>query len=204
MISLHKIGLDIDNQSIFKDLSLTILPHAIVKLNGKNGSGKTSLLRMIAGIQKPSNGKMKHGLKNYSLDTLALPYCTYIGHKLGLKQELSALDNIKLFAKITNSEMLVPAAIKYFKLEENLDKKCFELSAGNQKKLVLTRLLLNQSKLWLLDELDSNLDSDNKKILDDLIKTHVENGGIVIYTSHSTNDNQNIIHINIEDYKCSN
>jgi heme exporter protein A len=151
-------------------MSITFLPTSIVYIKGGNGTGKTSFLRMLSGIKTPSAGKITYDKKALPISNLEKPYCTYIGHNLAIKPELTVLENISLWARLYNSEILSEAALMYFQLQELADVKCFELSAGNQKKVALARLLVCPSKLWLLDEVDTNLDKANRKILINAVK----------------------------------
>ncbi|RTK93238.1 MAG: heme ABC exporter ATP-binding protein CcmA [Rickettsiales bacterium] len=201
MLSLQLLGFFIDEKSIFQNISISFLPCSIIHLKGKNGSGKTSLLRMLAGIQSPSSGTITFGKESLPISYLHKPYCTYIGHQLAIKQELTVLQNILYWAKLYDSEMLIGAALSYFQLQDVIDTKCFELSAGNQKKVALARLISCSSKLWLLDEVDTNLDSSNKEILLNLILTHANNGGIVIFASHNDLQFKTAQIINLDDYK---
>lgn len=185
MLSLHSLSFFIEEKTLYKNISMTFLPSSIIYLCGKNGSGKTSLLRMLAGIQSPSEGSITFSKKSLPISQLAKPYCTYIGHRFGVKPELTVLENLEFWATTYDSEQLVHAAIVYFSLQDLINTKCYELSAGNQKKVALARLLACQSKLWLLDEVDSNLDPDNKTLLLNLIVSHADNGGIVFITSHN-------------------
>ncbi len=200
MLSLQSLGFKAQDQAIFKNISLTLLPSSILYLQGSNGSGKTSLLRMLAGIQKPTNGMITYGKESTPIAKFDKPYCTYLGHKTGLKQELSVIDNLTYWAQIYNSVELIDAAIIYFQLQEYSHKKCYELSAGNQKKVALARLITCQSKLWLLDEIDTNLDEANKKLLLNLIVSQANNGGIVIISSHNKPDIKTAISIKLQDY----
>ena len=200
MLSLQALNFSIHDQTIFKDISLTLLPSSILYLNGKNGSGKTSLLRMLAGIQKPTKGTISYGKDSVPINKFDKPYCTYIGHKTGLKQELSVIDNLRFWAQIYNAEELVDAAIIYFQLQEHTHRKCYELSAGNQKKVALAKLITCHSKLWLLDEIDTNLDETNKKLLLNLIVSQADNGGIVIISSHNNPDIKTALTLNMTDY----
>lgn len=200
MLSLQSLSFIAQDQKIFQDISLTLFPSSIVYLKGKNGSGKTSLLRMLAGIQKPTNGDITYGKESISINKFDKPYCTYIGHKTGLKQELSVIDNLKYWAQLYNAEELVDAAIIYFQLQEHAYRKCYELSAGNQKKVALAKLITCQSKFWLLDEIDTNLDDANKKLLINLIVSQADSGGIVFISSHNEPEIKTALTINMSDY----
>ncbi|MDP4832841.1 MAG: heme ABC exporter ATP-binding protein CcmA [Rickettsiaceae bacterium] len=203
MLSLHSLSFALENKIFYQNISMTILPSSIVYIQGKNGAGKTAFLRMLAGIQHPSAGKITFSKDSLPIAQLTKPYCTYIGHRFSIKLELTVLENIEFWAKIYDSEQLVSAAIVYFSLQDLVHKKCYELSAGNQKKVALARLLACQSKLWLLDEVDSNLDATNKQLLLNLIISHADNGGIVFITSHTPPDIKSAQILNISEYSSS-
>ncbi len=203
MLSLHSLGFTLEGQELFKNISMSLLPSSIIYLKGQNGSGKTSLLRMLAGIQTPTNGNITFSKNSHPISSLAKPYCTYIGHHFAIKPELTVLENLEFWSKIYNSAELINAAIIYFCLQNVADKRCYELSAGNQKKVALARLVACQSKLWLLDEVDSNLDSVNKQLLLNLILSHADNGGIVFIASHTSPEIKSAQILDISDYKGS-
>lgn len=185
MLSLENLELTVDGEKIFSGLSAKFAPTTITFLQGHNGSGKTSLLRMLAGIQKPSVGKITFGEENVSISDLNRPYALYIGHHTGLKLELSVLDNVLSWARFYGSEETVDPALHYFSLHELAGAKCYELSAGNRQKVALARLLACHSHIWLLDEVDQNLDSNNRDLLDKLIVSKADTGGIIIMTTHT-------------------
>lgn len=200
MLSLNSVCINTNKLSLIANLSLTLLPSAIVYLKGKNGSGKTSLLRTIAGIQELSNGYISFGKNNTPIENFQKPYCVYVGHKTGIKPELTVAQNIEFWAKIYNSPELVSAAIFYFKLEEYANTKCYELSAGQKQKVALARLLACSSQIWLLDEPESNLDPTSKQLLNNLIISKANSGGIIIASSHHEISIKSALIINIEDY----
>lgn len=230
MLACQNLNLKINEKVIFRNLSFTCFRGCFLYLKGKNGSGKTSLLRMIAGIQKfdscpgnsyecnsdlePQNskdGSLKDGFiedqaENYDfrlqqnpmnkapskilinsiqIEKLEKPFVLYIGHKNGMKMELSVMDNLIFWAKVYDSELMLMSAINYWKLEDILDEKCYKLSVGNMRKASLARLMCCSSDIWLLDEVDVNLDEENRGLLFNAIKIKVESGGIVLFSSHS-------------------
>ncbi|RYE05923.1 MAG: heme ABC exporter ATP-binding protein CcmA [Rickettsiaceae bacterium] len=201
MISFERLSCYANGTKLFSNLSFTALPSAIVCITGKNGTGKTSFLRMTAQIQKlNTDGRILFGKNAVNIEMMQRPFCTYIGHNLGLKSELTVLDNLEYWSKIHSSSEALNASICYFNLEHLLNKRCYELSIGNKKKVALSKLLSCQSNLWLLDEADSNLDIENKELLDNLIKAKANNGGIIIMTVHGNSNIATSQKINIEDY----
>ena len=201
MLSLNSVCINTNKLNLIKDLSVTFLPSSIVYLKGKNGSGKTSLIRSVAGIQQLSLGQITFGKNNTPIEYFPKPYCTYIGHKTGIKPELTVHENIYFWAKTYGSTELVPAAIFYFKLEEFTDTKCYELSAGQKQKVALARLLACFSQLWLLDEVENNLDLDGKQLLNRLIVSKADSGGIIIASSHNETSIKSALTLNIRDYQ---
>jgi heme exporter protein A len=197
MLSLNSVWININKLGLIKDFSITFLPSAVVYLKGENGSGKTSLLRSIAGIQQLSMGYITLGKNNTPIEHFPKPYCTYIGHKTGIKPELNVYENIYFWARLYESTELVSAAIFYFKLEELANTKCYELSAGQKQKVALARLIACPSKLWLLDEVENNLDSESKLLLNNLIISKANSGGIIIASSHNETSINSALVINL-------
>ena len=200
MLSLNSVCINTNKLDLITDLSVSFLPSAIVYLKGENGSGKTSLIRSIAGIQQLSLGQITFGKNNTPIESFQKPYCTYIGHKTGIKPELTVIENIEFWAKIYNSYESVSAAIFYFRLEKIANTKCYELSAGQKQKVALARLLACSSNLWLLDEVENNLDLEGKQLLSRLIVSKADSGGIIIASSHNEPSIKSALIINIEDY----
>lgn len=187
MLSLNSICINTDKIPLIKNLSISFLPSAIVYLKGKNGCGKTSLLRTIAGIKQPNHGNITIGKNNTLIEYLPKPYCTYIGHHTAIRPELTLYENLYFWADIYNARELIPAAIIYFKLEDFTNTKCHELSAGQKQKAALCKLICCPSNIWLLDEVENNLDSETRHLLNNLIITKANSGSIVIASSHQEN-----------------
>lgn len=202
MISFEQLSCYANGKKLFSNLSFTALPSAIICIAGKNGTGKTSFLRMAARIQRSSTkSKILFGTNLTNIELIKKPFCTYIGHNIGLKSALTVFEHLRYWSLLYNSFEVLEASIHYFNLEHLLEKKCYELSIGNKKKVALSKLLSCQSNLWLLDEADSNLDIENKRLLDNLIISKANNGGIIIMTVHETSSIETSQIINIEDYQ---
>lgn len=200
MLTSNQITLSINNNVVFSNISLTFLPSSITYITGPNGSGKTSLLRMFAGIQKPSGGYLSFGKKAVMQKSIPKPYCVYIGHHNALKLELTVLENLLPWAGFYNSQQAIAAALHFFKLTEQVNRKCYELSAGNKQKVALARLLVCHSKLWLLDEVDQSLDQQNRELLDQMIISKADTGGIIIMTTHEKPRIKTATILNMTDY----
>lgn len=198
MLICDRVSLSASGKAIFSSASFTLLPGSITYLRGSNGSGKSSLLRMIAGIQKPGLGAIS--FYGYDINNIEKPYANYIGHNIGIKDELTVLENIRLWARLYDSEALIHAALYYFGLIDLMDTKAYKLSAGNRQKIALARLLSCESDLWLLDEVDAHLDAQNRALLNNAISSKAGNGGIVIITSHTKPEFKGVMDIDMEDF----
>nr|WP_253310110.1 heme ABC exporter ATP-binding protein CcmA [Rickettsia endosymbiont of Ceutorhynchus assimilis] len=197
MLSFHQLIFNIEQRNLF-NLSITFLPSSIICVQGANGSGKTSLLKMIADIMQPTNGNIYY--KNVNCSLIEKPYCNYIGHNLGLKAEMTVFDNLKFWSEIYNSPETLEAAIHYFKLYELLNEKCYKLSKGMQKTVALARLIACQSDLWLLDEVETHLSKENRDLLNNLIVMKANSGGIILLTSHTETTIKSAQILNLEEY----
>lgn len=198
ILSCSNLELKINDKSLFSNFGVTLFPGSIIHLVGQNGDGKTSLLRMIAGIAKCEKGIITLG--GINVEELEKPYANYIGHNIGIKEDLTVLENLAIFAKLHGSMLALPGALHYFDLSEFMDQKLYSLSAGNKKKVALARLLACHSNLWLLDEISSNLDSQNYELLCKILITKASSGGIIIMTSHNDIPIKNIVKIDIRDF----
>lgn len=175
----------------------------ILVLKGSNGTGKTSLLKIISGLIPPKKGEILYN--NQPVKKYYDEYCSlieYVGHQNALKQDLTVIENIEFWSKMKESVELIPAALKYFGLSDYADIPCYKLSAGWQRKVALARLMACNSKLWLLDEPFANLDSESQVMLQNLISIRCNEGGIVILTSHDEVKRFKTASImNLEDFK---
>ena len=163
--------------TLFSNISFDLPAGVILQVTGRNGSGKTTLLQLLSGIKAPQEG---------SVDLAEDTGCAYIGHKNAVKGELSPLENLSLYQP--------DAAICAKTLEEmGLEKShhnrpCYMLSAGQQRKVALSRIMLSEAKVWLLDEPFTALDDAAKACTIRHLENHASAGGSAVVATHERLD----------------
>ena len=155
---------------------------------GHNGSGKTTLLRTLCGLIAPSQGSVNWNGKNirrqreeFAADML------FLGHLNGIKADLTAVENLRILCQLDGlnvNENDLWQVLKDMGLYGHEDLAVGVLSQGQKRRVTLARLLLSKSPLWLLDEPFTALDKAAVDFLQTVITSHVENGGMVILTTH--------------------
>ena len=183
---------------LFENLSFELNSGEVLKVSGPNGSGKTSLMKILAGLSSFETCSIdyddtKINSERYNLDFL------YLGHLAALSPELSCLENLKYTMRLGNdsldldfSDALEKVGLKKF--ENELVGK---LSAGQKKRIALSLLFITQSKVWLLDEPFSALDSKAIKITETRVEDHCNSGGICILTTHQECNIKNMKEISL-------
>ena len=175
-------------RELFSGLSLQVLPGQCLHIRGENGVGKTSLLRLLAGLACPEAGEVLwngHSIKKDALEYRA--QLLFLGHRDALKEDLSALENLRMYAAIDDivlSERDAFASLWRFGLKgrEDLPVNC--LSAGQKKRVLMARMVTRRAQVWILDEPFNALDAHAVLELQGLIAEHLENGGLAVLTSH--------------------
>ena len=160
---------------LIDDFNLTIKKSQILIISGANGIGKSTLIETIVGLQKNYEGKITFFPNEKFKNKLVHNNIFYMGHLNALKDELSILENLKIWNKINylsyKEEDLVKK-LSYFGLQNLFDIKINRLSFGQKRKVSLTKLLLTDSKLWILDEPCNGLDLDSERKFIEIIVTH--------------------------------
>ena len=177
---------------LFQDLNLTVSSGECLHVRGENGVGKTSLLRLLTGLATPEAGEILWSGQSITRDVSSYHReLLFLGHRDALKEDLTALENLELYAALDDIHLpgdKALAALWRFGLRgrEHLPVNC--LSAGQKRRVLMARMLTRQAKLWILDEPFNALDIDAVKALQGLIAEHVEQDGLVVLTSHQEVD----------------
>jgi len=172
---------------IFKNLGFCLSEGTLLLLKGPNGSGKTSLLKILCGLLPPDSGQILWNGESIATNDAFKNDLMMIGHKSAVKADLTVEENLTFWAKLYNTELLLPAALKFFDLTRYKDVPAAQLSAGWQRRVALARLIVAPCKLWLLDEPTNFLDDEAVTLVASLIESRVTQGGIVVVASHIMN-----------------
>ena len=193
---IQDLNFSYDNGLIFNNQTHTLSSNRITLLLGQNGSGKSTFLKIIAGLEKPNSGSIK--LRDNNDKSLKFNgNISYLGHKLALKEELTVQENIKFWHNFYGKDLLA-REFEELGLDKLSSMIVSNLSAGQKKKLALYRILMSNKKIWLLDEPFSNLDKKAYAYLKELLLMRLNNDIIIIITSHSKLDLVDKMIINLD------
>jgi heme exporter protein A len=173
-----------DERVLFSNLNFTLNSGQVLLIEGRNGAGKTSLLRILTGFRKPDSGDLFWN--DEAIDDTQEFYqdTAYIGHNNGLKDTLTAEENLRYAQALAISTLTIDEAMKQVGLNGYQETVVRFMSAGQKRRLALARLLCTHKPLWILDEPFTSLDRASIKLFEQFIETHVNQGGLVIMTSH--------------------
>jgi heme exporter protein A len=180
----HDLSCRRGERTIFERLSFSLAAGEALLVTGPNGAGKTSLLRQIAGLLPLAAGALR--LEGAEPDGLLPELCHYVGHLNAVKTSLSVRDNLAFWAAFLGEDgTRLSRALGAFGLAPLAELPAGLLSAGQNRKLALSRLFAAERPIWLLDEPQVSLDAGSVKLLDAAIADHLGTGGIAIVASHT-------------------
>ena len=188
MLIVKDLSIERLDKKIFENINLSLSPGNITILKGKNGSGKTTLLKAILNLLEPSFGSIywKGKLLKKNLYDF-YNHVTYIGDTTSSLRKLTIRDNVNIWKKFFISKIndtQIETALKTLKLDNYLNKKVGTLSFGETKKLEFLRLIIENKKVWILDEPLSNLDEDSIELMKQTFEDHCSKEGSIIFSSH--------------------
>ena len=192
MILVKDLSIKRSNKKILENINLSLGPGKVILLKGKNGSGKTTLLKSIINIIEPSSGSifwkgkpLKKNLYDFYNNI------TYISDRTSSLNKLSVKDNVNIWKKIFLSKIhddQIENILQTLKLDIHLNQNVNSLSFGEAKKLEFLRLIIENKKIWILDEPLSNLDDESIDIIRQTFEDHCSNGGSIIFSSHQDSE----------------
>ena len=178
LLQARQLRCERDGRLLFTALDLDVAAGAAIEIMGPNGAGKSTLLRILAGL-----------LPDYQGDVHVAVEYLYLGHRTGMSPGLGPAQNLSWFATLGSGGGADAAAIRGALARVGLagcdDVPCQQLSAGQQRRVALARLLLSDAPVWLLDEPATALDDGAIKLLRELIVTHCADGGAVVMATHA-------------------
>lgn len=173
-----------DDRVLFEGLSFSLKNSQVLLLEGKNGSGKTSLLRIICGFREQDAGEI-HWCDSAVKDSEYYAEMAYVGHLDGIKKELTVIENLKMSLALSQTgRYSIVQALAKVNLAGYDHALVQSLSAGQKRRLSLARLLITKKSLWVLDEPFTSIDKEGIKLIESLMHEHIVNGGMIILTSH--------------------
>ncbi len=173
-----------DDRTLFENLSFSLSAGQVLLLEGKNGSGKTSLLRILCGFREADAGEIRWcgqpvGGGDY------YRHMAYVGHLEGLKKELTVVENLNMALALSSpGKMTIAEALTKVHLQGYDDTLVQALSAGQKRRLSLARLLMTDAVLWILDEPLTSLDKQGIELVESIMIEHVQQQGMIVLTSH--------------------
>lgn len=182
---------------LFSRLQFALRPGELLHVKGPNGSGKTTLLRTLCGLMCQEVGEIRwNGELTNTLGEDFNRELTYIGHHNGVKDELTAIENLMVTGRLAGklyAEGDILQALRRIGLSGREDLPAQVLSQGQRRRVALARLLLSNTRLWVLDEPYTALDVAAIGVLSGVIANHLGNGGMVMLTTHQDVDIEGVV-----------
>ena len=188
---------------LFNNLDISISSNQILHISGRNGIGKTTLIKILANLLIPKTGEIFWNGKSIKKDIKEFfKNLTYLMDNHTSKEDLTVEENAKFWIKLFTSKIKINELESILNLLSlNKKSKVRFLSKGEIRKLELCRLVLEQKKLWLIDEPYSGLDNNSIELINETFKNHTNNGGIIIFSSHYKPELTNMDTIKLENYE---
>lgn len=188
MLEVQNLSCVRGDRRLFRGIAFSLEPGELLYLHGHNGSGKTTLLRTLCGLILPDEGEVLwHGENIRGLREEFSKHLLYLGHKNGIKGDLTAQENLLISSILDGYPVDAGSAwnaLERLGLDGHEDLPAKVLSQGQHRRVALARLLVNQASLWVLDEPFSALDKGAVSLLQAVIRAHLDQGGMVVLTTH--------------------
>lgn len=202
MIKIEHLSKSFGEKKLFRDFNMEIPDNGFYIINGNSGCGKTTLLNMIGGIEKPDEGKIVvDGMEVTNARSRKMYYRNVAGflfQNFALLENKTVLQNLEIVQKKTRSGVSIKEALEKVGLSGMEKKKVYMLSGGEQQRLALARLMIKKCSLVLADEPTGSLDSENGKIVMDILHDLNRMGKTILLVTHSkeiVKQEENVIYL---------
>ena len=169
-------------REVFRNISFKVAAGEALIVTGRNGAGKSSLLRMIAGLVRVAAGRLS--LNGGKTDMPIAEQAHYLGHQDALKTSLTVVENLQFWTRFLGSRSDFNSALELLDLAPLADLPAAYLSAGQRRRLSIARIVAVSRPLWLLDEPTSALDAPSQSRLSEIMRNHLTVGGIIVAAAH--------------------
>ncbi len=187
-LSVHDLACERGERLLFQRLSFTLQPAGLLRVEGGNGQGKTSLLRLLAGLGRPHAGEVRW--RGQAIERVRDTYhreMAYLGHANGIKEDLTPEENLRFSAGVQGRPFDAERAASLLQrlgLARSRGLACRVLSFGQRRRVALCGLMLAQARLWVLDEPLTGLDVQAVALVEAVIGEHLAAQGLVVLTTH--------------------
>lgn len=183
-LSAKKIHCARASRTLFQDVCFTIRAGELLQVVGNNGTGKSSLLRILAGLLQPTSGDIFWNNQSIAQSDFH-QHLFYLGHSLAIKSELTVKENILFSGKKNHfSDDAIKKMLAIWSLNKNIHHLCGTLSQGQKQRVALARLQLSAATVWILDEPFAHCDAQGITQCKTLFQTHLNNGGMIVLSTH--------------------
>ena len=185
LLSVKGLCFERDDILVIDSVCLDLSDGEILQIEGPNGSGKTTLLRLLISALAPTHGDIYY--RGARLSECRFEYLSnllFLGHQSAVKMTLTPEENLNWMTGYSTTSEELLAALDSVQLTGYADVPCYRLSAGQQRRVALARLLISSAKIWFLDEPFTALDNQGVKLIEECMQGHVDVGGSVVLSTH--------------------
>ena len=204
MLLANNISFKYSERFLFKNLDLSISPKTIIQIKGRNGTGKTTLIKILSNILIPTTGEIYWNGKNiYKNTRYFFNNLTLIMDTNTSKGDMTVYENIQFWQKLFKSQIKnneINLLLEMLNIHNYKNTFVKYLSYGEKRKLEISRLILEKKKLWIFDEPYLGLDKATINIFNETIKNHSKAEGMVIFSSHYHLEMRGLNTIDLENY----
>ena len=204
MLLANNLSFERSGKCLFQKLDLSVPPQKIIQIRGRNGIGKTTLIKILSNIMLPTTGEIYWNGKNIRKNTNDFfKNLVLILDNNTSKNDLTVIENIKFWQTIFSSPINkneIDLLLELLNIHNYKDTLVKHLSRGEKRKLELSRLMIEKKKLWIFDEPYLGLDESTITTFNETLKNHTKAEGMVIFSSHYHLEIQGVETINLENY----